>query len=155
MWACVRITESSFPAVHGSQFRRRRSLRPWNRPASIRMRLPDAVVRRWRDPVTVWAAPRKVIEATAGECHIRRARAVAAPKELLEFCSVRRVAAEAHKNRRVVKSRSGILSQHEEDDAIHGHPVWHVRTCSPPGSATRMDDAPIIAAESGRRVLAT
>src|SRR5207248_11748576 len=71
MWACVRITASSFPAVQGSQFRRRRSLRPWNRPASIRMRLPDEVVRRWREPVTVRAAPRKVSETTAAQCHIR------------------------------------------------------------------------------------
>src|SRR4051812_24509064 len=65
MCACVRMTASSGPAVHGCQFRRRSSLRPWKRPASIRMRLPDAVVSRCRDPVTVCAAPRNMSVATA------------------------------------------------------------------------------------------
>src|ERR671935_1859367 len=79
MCACVRITASSLPAVHASQLRRRSSLRPWNRPASIRTRLPDAVVSRWREPVTVCAAPRNVSEATAGECHIVTWRGVSSP----------------------------------------------------------------------------
>src|SRR5437870_1183338 len=72
MCACVRTTASSLPLVQGARFRSRSSFRPWNSPASIKTRLPDAVVRRWREPVTVWAAPRKVSEATAAQWHIGR-----------------------------------------------------------------------------------
>jgi len=46
------ITASSLPPVQGAQFRSRSSFRPWNSPASIKIRFPEAVVSRCRDPVT-------------------------------------------------------------------------------------------------------
>src|SRR5262249_37022507 len=58
-------TASSLPAVQSAQLRSRSSLRPWKRPASIMTRLPELVVSRWRDPVTVCAAPRKVRVVTS------------------------------------------------------------------------------------------
>jgi len=42
MCAWVRITASSLPPVQGAQFRSRSSFRPWNSPASIKIRFPGS-----------------------------------------------------------------------------------------------------------------
>src|SRR5258708_26121693 len=60
MCACVSTTASSLPEAKGAWLRSRNSRRPWKRRASISTFLPELVVSRCREPVTVCAAPRKV-----------------------------------------------------------------------------------------------
>src|SRR3990167_216042 len=64
MWAWVNSTASiEFGGTgKGFQLRSRSCLYPWNRPQSTRMRRP-ADSTRYREPVTVPLAPRKLSEA--------------------------------------------------------------------------------------------